>query len=267
MYRQIMLHNDVKAELRCMIWMKNKMEKQLETLPKGAVHKRNGRYYHIFRENGKQKMRAIKEHAMLNELSMRRYIEDNLPKVKRVIARCNAYLENDILYDTEQNLLELPEQYRGVEFEGLWLPGDVNPEEWGSAEYEQNPMPIAKPSETAGGRLVRSKSEAFIGSEIENVPLFHRYEPKLVLFGEVFYPDFMFILPKTRRIVIWEHFGRMDDPDYVKKVMHKLEVHSKAGWILGVNFFFTFETEDMPFSFPGAKAKMEEILSYDKIDW
>jgi hypothetical protein len=217
--------------------------------------------------NGKQKMRAIKDPALMAQLSSRRQIEKCLPQLEVRIMNCKSFIENDRLYDVKRNLAELPERYRKFLCPQLFLPGDVDLEEWKTAEYEQNPAPIIKPSQTSGGRLVRSKSEAFIGSEIEAVPLSYRYEQKLVLFGEVVYPDFMFILPNSGQVVIWEHFGWMDDPEYAKKAMHKIELYCKAGWQLGVNFFFTFETADMPFSFPGAKAKLAEILETDKFIW
>lgn len=267
MYRQLLLHQEMQAELQRLEHTKNQMEEQLKTLPSGSIYWRNGNFYHVFRVAGKQKMRAIKDLALLEQLQCRRYIEICLPQIKNRLKNCRAFLAKDKLYDAGSVIAKIPSQYHDTKYHDFWLAGDIDPAAWGKAEYEQNPYPIGKPSQTAGGRLVRSKSEAFIGSEIEGASLLHRYEAKLVISGEVFYPDFMFILPNTRRIVIWEHFGRMDDPVYMKKAMHKIEMYTKAGWILGVNFFFTFETEDMPFSFPGAKAKLAEILATDKVAW
>ena len=55
------------------------------------------------------------------------------------------------------------------------------------------------------------------------------YEAQLILedeYGEKHYyrPDFTIILPDGRRI-IWEHFGRMDLPDYRKKNFKRLAVY------------------------------------------
>ena len=88
-----------------------------------------------------------------------------------------------------------------------------------------------------------------------------------MLFGEVFYPDFMFVLPNCRMIVIWEHFGMMDDPEYLRKAMYKFDAYSRAGWVLGKNFFFTYETEATPFTFFDARMKLEQILELDRTGW
>ena len=43
-----------------------------------------------------------------------------------------------------------------------------------------------------------------------------------------------------------EHFGMMDDMDYVNKTMHKLSTYERNGIYLGVNLFTTLETSMRP---------------------
>ncbi len=267
MYQQLLLHAMMKNEQQRLEQRKYKLEQELKTLPDGSIYEKNGNFYHIFRVEGKQKMHSIKDPQLLHQLRVKRHIRMSLPQITSRLENCNLFLKNDELYDAGKKVLELPERYRTEKNESFWLPGDVDPEIWGKEEYERNPWAIKKPNRTTGGRIVRSKSESFIGSEIEDVPLFYRYEQKLVLFGEVFYPDFMFVLPGCRMIVIWEHFGMMDDPEYLKKAMYKFDIYSRAGWILGRNFFFTYETEADPFTLYEARKKLKEILALDKVIW
>ena len=267
MYRQLLLHQQMKLEVQRLEQTKQKLEQSLKGLPKGSIYTRNGRYYHVYRIDGKQHMSSIKDPALLSGLQIRRCIEACLPRISIRLKNCEDFLKKDQLYDAHASFAQLPERYKHMEYREFWLSGDVNPEEWGAEVYEHNMWSIEKANQTAAGRIVRSKSEAFIGSTLEAVPLIYRYEQKLVLFGEVFYPDFIILLPNCRKVIIWEHFGMMDNPQYAAKALHKIEIYSKAGWILGENFFFTFETGDMPFSFLKAKEKLDEILASDKVAW
>ena len=265
MYRQLLLHDMMKKEVERLSATKIDMQRFLKQLPAGSISGKNNKLYRSYREKpgGKQHMITIKDSKMLNDLRIRRKIIEGLPVLEERIRICSDFLEQDTFYNPEKIELELPQNYRGGKCPHLWLPGDMDPEEWANADYPSNPAVIENPNETNGGRIVRSKSEAIVGSVAEDVPLLHRYEQQIVINGEVFYPDFIFLLPFTRRLIYYEHFGKMDDPGYVKKTTHKLEMYPYYGLYLGYNFFATFETRNSSFSYPGAKQIIQKILSLD----
>jgi len=60
------------------------------------------------------------------------------------------------------------------------------------------------------------------------------------------YPDFYCLNVRTRKKFVWEHFGLMDDADYVEKMVRKMEDYQNSGWIYGVNMIFTMETGMQP---------------------
>lgn len=265
MYKQLLLHNMMENEVERLTKAKLEMENQLRQLPSGSITYKRGKPYHSYREktNGKQHMVSIKEEHILNDLKVRRQLDESVLILDNRIKTCNDFIENDTFYNPQKVELELPENYRGGKSPHLWLPGDVDPEEWANEDYPSNPAPIKNPSETDNGRIVRSKSEAIVGSVAEGISLLHRYEQKIVIKGEVFYPDFIFLLPFTRRLIYYEHFGKMDDLDYVKDTTHKLEMYPYYGLYLGYNFFATFETRNSSFSYPGAKQVIQRILAQD----
>ena len=267
MYRQLLVHNVMESEAEKLTIAKDEMEARLKTLPSGSISLKRGKSYHSYREGpgGKQHMVAITDSKLLNDLKVRRKMKKSIAVLEAQIERYNTFLEGDNIYDPVKLELELPEHYRGGRCPHLWLPGDVDPEEWAAASYVSNPAKIENPSETNGGRIVRSKSEAIIGSVAEDVPLIHRYEQRIEINGEVFYPDFIFLMPLTRKLIYYEHFGKMDDLEYVKKTTHKLEVYPHYGLYLGYNFFASFETRNSSFSYPGAKEIINRMLEYDKI--
>lgn len=100
--------------------------------------------------------------------------------------------------------------------------------------------------EIENGEYVRSKSEALIALMLSKNQIPYRYENKLVINGITYWPDFTILHPQTGKIVLWEHLGKMDDLDYVKRNISKLENYCSSGWIPGINLIFTSETSENP---------------------
>ena len=59
-------------------------------------------------------------------------------------------------------------------------------------------------------------------------------------------PDFLCLHPVTRQVVLWEHFGMMDDPSYADETTNKIERYCNAGFHLVYNLIATFETSRYP---------------------
>jgi len=88
----------------------------------------------------------------------------------------------------------------------------------------------------------------------------YRYENALILKnGKVVYPDFTVLLPEEKRLVIIEHFGRMDDPQYAMRNMRKLQEYAENGFIPGRDVFFTMETKAQPLTSTQIKAVLRKI--------
>ena len=100
---------------------------------------------------------------------------------------------------------------------------------------------------TMKGERVRSKSEVFIGNALflQKVPYLFERQIYLNGYGNVL-PDFTVLDVKTRRTVIWEHFGKLDDPDYVEKNLRKINAYLKNGYIIGETLILTFESGQQP---------------------
>ena len=130
---------------------------------------------------------------------------------------------------------------------------------WLSEPYVQSQNhPEHLVHKTYAGHMVRSKSEAMIANYLytRNIP--YRYECLLKLEGQEFYPDFTILHPKTRKIWYYEHFGKMDDPEYVKKVSYKLRMYSRNGVFMSQNLIATFETEKSPLDI----MQVEQLVQY-----
>ncbi len=58
--------------------------------------------------------------------------------------------------------------------------------------------------------------------------------------GRIF-PDFSFA-DAAGDLVVWEHIGRMDDPQYIKGHEWKMQWYADYGYTKGTNLFTTEET-------------------------
>ena len=54
----------------------------------------------------------------------------------------------------------------------------------------------------------------------------------------------------------------MDDPDYVRKNLGKIEVYAQKGWILGQNLIVTTETYDSPFNVEKAEYALRQAVPF-----
>lgn len=96
---------------------------------------------------------------------------------------------------------------------------------------------------TLKGHMVRSKSELIIADKLYNAGLAYAYEKPLngaTRKGRIF-PDFSFT-DAAGDLIIWEHFGRMDDPQYVEGHDWKIQWYADNGFVVGTNLFLTTET-------------------------
>ncbi len=100
------------------------------------------------------------------------------------------------------------------------------------------------------GERVRSKSEKIIADTLLATPVPYRYEPPLTIIKgqKPWRPDFLVLNKRTRKEYIWEHLGKMDDEDYCKKNIRKLETYLQQGFFIGETLLVTMETSENPLS-------------------
>ena len=86
-----------------------------------------------------------------------------------------------------------------------------------------------------------------------------RYECELMIGKTVFYPDFTILNPNNGLLIYWEHLGMMDEPEYSRKALYKLNKYIEYGLIPGKNLILTFESKENPFSYAGAEAALVQL--------
>ncbi|WP_103981575.1 hypothetical protein [Helcococcus massiliensis] len=114
-------------------------------------------------------------------------------------------------------------------------------EEWMTEGFKTLAMPKEE---------FRSKSEYIIASKLKNKSIPFKYEKELFLhnYGRV-YPDFTIFDPNTNKEIYWEHFGMMDDIEYRDKTYRKIQAYLDNGYLPGINFIMTFESNSKPLNY------------------
>ena len=112
---------------------------------------------------------------------------------------------------------------------------------------------IERQNVTTDGNVVRSKGEFAIYDILMGEEVFFDYEATLYLIDDKgkmhkINPDF--VIHVGSEIIIIEHLGYMEDPEYVKQLAWKLWIYHLNGYDLGRNLFLT--SDDMSHSIDGS---------------
>lgn len=264
MIRQIFLHKFVESELERFKELHERLIKKLKVSPEGSLSYHNGEVCRTGRYQGRKYQIPLRGDEVLHRaLKDKRQIKACLPVVRSRMKVLETFLENDVLYDPESICSKLVSQYHIIEGDLIRLREDINVEEWAKAPYIRNPYPFAEDHFTRSGLRARSKSEAMIGTELEERNQIFRIEPQLKLKDKIVYPDFAIVLPHSRRIIYWEHLGRIDLENYVADNLGKFIDYAKKGIFIGINLIITYETKAKPLNLLVINETIDMILAMD----
>lgn len=154
----------------------------------------------------------------------------------------------------------LPEHSAGLN-ENRIIPGKdhLTFSQWMSMSYDKNPY---KPEnliiDTDAGIKVRSKSEAYILNKLYANGIPFHYDCAVYLRNIRFYADFHILHPQTGAEYYWEHFGMIDNPEYLNDMSKKLRAYIESGYVPTQNLIVTFESRNSPLSYN----LVDEIIAY-----
>ena len=115
---------------------------------------------------------------------------------------------------------------------------------------------------TENGERVRSKSEKMIADKLKNMGIPYRYEAPLRLGrSTVLHPDFTLLNVKERKEVYYEHFGMMDNQEYVDSALKRIEIYEKNGIFPGDRLIFSWETKSMSLNMRLVETMLKRFLA------
>lgn len=236
------------------------IQSQLKNLPKGKILCiKNGKYTKWFKSNHSKPIYIKKKNRKLAiGLAKRTYLTALSSELSAKLELVNSYIDgyNKIIPKSELLL-------RDPSFRDLILPlSNMNSEyikSWSTDNYRQNPnYPEQLSHKCMSGEYVRSKSEVIIANALYLSGIPYRYECPLEIDDMTFYPDFTILNPITLKIYYWEHFGMMDNMQYIDKTFNKLKQLSYNQIIPSINLITTYETKNIPLD----SEQVNQIINY-----
>ncbi|MCQ2574131.1 MAG: hypothetical protein MJ182_09565 [Treponema sp.] len=192
-----------------------------------------------------------KDSKIISRYCQRDYNRHVLKKVQKLINGCEKFLNNlpsELSSASLENFLSEKNPVRRKFLPDPVLSDDEFVKEWLSVKYKGKSFSENNGELTTDrGERVRSKSEILIANKLASLGIPYRYEFPHKLrdrhgFKITVYPDFTLLNKETRKEIILEHFGRMDDPEYVSHTLEKLSLYGRNGIFPGNRFLFTTET-------------------------
>ena len=99
---------------------------------------------------------------------------------------------------------------------------------------------------TEHGEMVRSKSEQLIANCLYHAGIPYDYERPVKVGNISYIPDFTMLNVRERKLRLWEHLGKMDNPEYAEAAVKKINNYIKAGFYPWDNLILTYETAQTP---------------------
>ncbi|MBQ7247137.1 MAG: hypothetical protein IJS22_03495 [Lachnospiraceae bacterium] len=218
---------------------------------------------HLGKGASELKMKLAKKEYYLR---LKPAVESQLANYTRMLKLCN----DSAVYDTFGSLSEEKKNLVVPLFESA---GDHESRlakeavmKWRARKWEFNTShPERLRYETAKGELRRSKAEVMISDYLDRIPeLEYLYEPRITINGRTLCPDFVIINLITGKIFYLEHFGGMHIEGYAEKMVRKIRDYETAGLKLGIDVFYTFETEELPLRQKDIEFQVESMLTSKK---
>ena len=188
-----------------------------------------------------------KDYPLAQTLAQKAYDQKILHAAQEELALIKKLRKKRSAQSVENRSLMLENTYQDL-IQPVILSDEAFVRQWQDMPYpKKHYWDDEKEFYTRRGDRVRSKSELLIANALDERNIPYRYECACSLkgFGTV-YPDFTALNIRKRKQYLWEHMGMMDDPEYVKKAMHKLSLYEKNGYYPGDKLIITHETSAQP---------------------
>lgn len=224
---------------------------QLESLPEGTVRVSESnhtiQYYYRGKDctgkNGRYLRKS--EEQLAYQLAQRNYAAKLQGLLVKRIRQLKGIL-SDYAEDEVEQVFHMESSHRQKMITPLEMLWEQRLEEWKGQEYLPKSFRDTTPEIYADkGHRVRSKSEKILADYFFRQGIPYHYEKPLYLqgFGTV-YPDFTFFSEKYGGEIYWEHEGMLDNPEYARKAIRKLESYEKNGIFPGERLILTRESSE-----------------------
>lgn len=251
-------NNNLRKELSTLQKMKVFLTSKISKYPKGRLKivSKNKFYHYIDKSN--QRYIKKSESDFAKALAQKHYDLRILKKVDKKIKSLTKLLELYISNDFDSEFDELSKERRNL-ITPITLPKKIINDKWNNTvssnrDFDNDNLV------TINGEIVRSKSEKIIADALFSAGIPYKYEENIKVNNSIYSPDFTILHPITNKIIYWEHLGMLDNPEYISKVLRKLDMYTLNNINFHDNLILTFESSKYPLKTSIVEYYIREIL-------
>ena len=224
-------------------------ENRMKSFPDGRLkirHIGKNTYYYYVGEESKERLLNKTNGSLITELLQKDYLQKVIKSITeelKTLDKMKSMCVDLVAEDVYDNLSE----DRKYSVKPIIPTDEQLVSRWLAEPYTPKPISEDVPIfETKKGERVRSKSEMIIANMLYDNGIPYKYECPLFVGGEKIHPDFTILRLSDRKIIYYEHCGRMGDPGYVEDMVERSRKYTLAGICQGDSLFYTFESAKFP---------------------
>ncbi len=247
-----MRKEELEKELARVVALKKQVEQSIDYNIKGRIRceMAQGKYpqYYLYTEDEQKKYprgRYLKSED--RELARQILQRDYDLQMLRILERDERALQRKLKEFEEISIVDVYEKMpkaKQILVNPYIKPNEEFIDEWKKSDLDyKNTYPIENGYITENGEKVRSKSEKMIADKLYYMKIPYKYEAALRLKGnQLIFPDFSLLNVKKRKTIYLEHFGMMDNEEYCRKALEKIEIYENNNIFVGDTLLITYES-------------------------
>jgi hypothetical protein len=214
------------------------IKRELKKLPEGQMTKKGAFFYETI---GTVQKGITRDYQKIMQLTRKAYLlrrlshlECNYSLIKKQAGRYKTEVPADIIRKLPSFYQTLPVFY----FFNPSVQDQIEEISVGNAIRTDGLIYL-----TNSGIIVRSKSERTIADALDQNRILYRYEAELTFGSSSTHPDFTIFRLSDGKMIIWEHFGLIDQEEYRHKTNTKLALYNRYGFYPFNNLICTYEQD------------------------
>lgn len=240
------LLKNAEIEKEFQVRLRRKMINAIRNATPGYLRKKGKYYYWKKKVNDKyiEQYLGTEENPIVQRLKKKKYLQITIKTIDKNLEAIERFIKKYKPYDPISISKEMPLAYKIPPDSLFSMMGFINPKGWNQKYTRNNMFSEYLTQTTDKGDKVRSKSEVIIANALSANNILFRYECNHKVGNVWVSPDFKILLTRENRIVIWEHFGRPDNPEYMENALKKIKLYIDNGYVLWHDLIITFEDKD-----------------------
>lgn len=227
------------------------LQREYKQLPDGNLHIQSRGEYETFsvdlpKKGNRKKARRkgiTNDYSTVAALIRKRYIKKALRIMAADIVVLKKAVDRYVEFDEDSVMREFTSAHPRLQ-EAIFRNRQIDVD-WAGNYVQAKSLFDSDRTSLAGDKtLMRSRGEIIIAEKLRQYDIPFRYEAEFNIPDIPYVPDFMIKRPRDGKIFYWEHFGDVNDEDYMKRNEIKLEVYERYGIVPWDNLIITYDTID-----------------------